>query len=60
LAAGVVNATPVARMSCVKALPSLSSLTLPTKAARAPKLATPAIVLAPEPPELSIAGPIEA
>ena len=29
-------------------------------AARAPKLATPAMVFAPEPPELSIAGPIEA
>ena len=32
------KATPAARMSCAKARPSSSSLTLPTKAARAPRL----------------------
>ena len=60
MASGVVNVTPVARMFWLNALPSVSSFTLPTKAPRAPKLATPAMVFAAEPPEISIAGPIEA
>jgi hypothetical protein len=47
-------------MSCVNALPSVSSFTLPTNAARAPKLATPEIVFAPDPPEICVEGPIEA
>jgi hypothetical protein len=45
-------------MSWRKISPSWSSRTVPRKAARPPKLATPATVLAAEPPEVSLAGPM--
>ena len=45
-------------MSWRKISPSWSSRTVPMKAARPPKLATPATVLAAEPPEVSEAGPM--
>src|SRR5205823_5171093 len=40
--------------------PNVSSLTLPMKAARPPSSATPTAVLAAEPPDISMAGPISA
>src|SRR5207248_754381 len=43
-------------MLCANERPSPSSLTLPTNAARAPRLATPTGVLAAEPPDISTAG----
>jgi hypothetical protein len=49
--------TPDARMSWMKTLPRASAAILPTKADRPPSAATPAAVLAAEPPEASTAGP---
>jgi hypothetical protein len=57
-AGGVSKSTPAARMSWAKAAPSWSSLILPTNAERAPNPATPTMVLAAEPPEISTAGPM--
>ena len=51
------NCTPTARQSWPKTLPSSSSLTLPMYAADPPNEATPHIVLAAEPPLISIALP---
>ena len=53
-AGGTSKATPVARMSCTNTSPSWSSRTLPMNAARPPREATPAMVLAAEPPEAAI------
>ena len=58
VAGGTSKSTPAALMSWVKTLPSWSSRTLPMKAARAPSEATPTVVFAAEPPEISTAGPI--
>ena len=57
---GVTNSTPVARMSWVKTSPSWSPATLPTKPARPPSDATPVAVLAADPPDTSMAGPMSA
>ena len=57
-AVAVSNATPMRFMSLTKLAPSLSFFTLPMKAPRAPKEASPAMVLAADPPELSVASPI--
>ena len=51
------NATPTARRSWPNTWPSSSSHTLPMYAARPPKLATPHIVLAADPPLISTAEP---
>jgi hypothetical protein len=60
LAAGVVYVTPVALRSWVKIAPISSSRTFPMKAARPPSEATPVAVLAADPPESSIPGPMAA
>ena len=57
-AAGVVNVTPAVRMSWPKIWPNWSSAVLPMKPAWPPNEATPTMVLAPEPPEISTAGPM--
>ena len=49
---GVLKMVPVADISSVKISPSLSSLTLPIKAAFPPNCATHANELATEPPDL--------
>jgi len=54
----VVNDTPTACMSCLKMAPSWSFFTLPMKAVLAPREAMPASVLATEPPEQAVVGPI--
>ena len=54
------NSTPAARMSWPNTAPSWSSATRPTNAALPPNDATPTIVLAADPPEISTAGPIAA
>src|SRR5688572_13448402 len=58
LAGGVSYSTPTERMSWVNTPPSWSSRTFPTKPAVPPNDATPATVLAAEPPEDSTAGPM--
>ncbi len=55
---GIGKSTPARRMSSVKRSPRWSSLTLPTKAARQPKLAAPITVLAAEPPETTVVSPM--
>ena len=52
------NATPTERMSWVKAWPKRSSATRPRNAARPPRAATPAAVLAADPPEASVVAPM--
>jgi len=47
-------------MSWANTLPSWSSATRPTNAAAPPNDATPAIVFAAEPPEISVPGPMAA
>ena len=47
-------------MSCVNTSPSSSAATLPMKAAALPSEATPAAVLAADPPEDSVPGPMTA
>ncbi len=54
------KATPMERMSWVKISPHWSSATRARKAARPPRAATPATVLAADPPEASVVGPIVA
>ncbi len=54
------NSTPAARMSWPNTVPRSSSATRPMNAALPPSDATPTNVLAAEPPEISIAGPIAA
>ena len=54
------KATPIDRMSWMKACPRASSATRPRNAARPPRAATPATVLAAEPPEASTVGPMAA
>ena len=51
---------PTARMSCQKTLPNWSSATRPMNAPRPPNDASPAMVLAAEPPERSMDGPMSA
>ena len=51
------NDTPTALRSWPNTAPRSSSLTLPMYAARPPKLATPHIVLAAEPPLISTGEP---
>ncbi len=58
VAGGETNSTPMALMSWAKTSPSWSSRTLPTKPARPPRAATPATVLAAEPPDDSVPGPM--
>ena len=48
----------MALRSWAKSLPVSSFFTLPMKPALTPKEATPAAVLAPEPPDTMIAGPM--
>ena len=60
LAFSVVKVTPAALMSWAKALPCVSSLTLPIKADVPPKDEIPTIVLAADPPEIIVVGPISA
>ena len=50
--------TPTASRSWAKRRPVSSSLTLPMKPARTPSDATPTAVLAAEPPEMIVAGPM--
>ena len=49
---GVSKAAPMPRISRAYSSPGSSPATLPTKTERPPKLATPATVLAAEPPEV--------
>src|SRR5262249_41763355 len=58
VATGVSYRTPVERRSCANTSPSWSSRTLPTYWARPPNDATPTIVLAAEPPDISMPGPM--
>ena len=53
-----MNVTPAARMSWPKTCPNWSSAVLPMKPALPPNEATPTMVLATEPPEISMAGPM--
>jgi hypothetical protein len=57
-AAGTVKSTPVALRSWLNRPPSSSFRTLPTKPVLAPRSAAPTAVLAPEPPDTIVAGPI--
>jgi hypothetical protein len=54
------NVTPAARMSWAKMRPNSSPATLPMKPANPPREATPTMLLAAEPPEISVAGPMAA
>ncbi len=54
------KSTPVARISRANTSPSRSSATVPTNAGRPPREATPASVLAADPPETSAEGVISA
>jgi len=56
--AAVRNSTFAARMSWLKIRPNSSSETLPINAPRPPNEERPTIVLAADPPEISIAGPM--
>ena len=58
IAGTVSKSTPKARIFWAKSSPSVSFRTLPMKAARPPSEATPAAVLAAQPPEMISAGPI--
>ncbi len=57
-AAAVLKVTPAARMSWRNTLPNSSFAVLAMKPALPPNEATPTIVFAAEPPEISMPGPI--
>ena len=57
-AGGVEKVTPAVRMSWPKTSPNWSLDVLPMKPARPPNEAMPTMVLATEPPEISMAGPM--
>ena len=58
LAGGVVKVTPAARMSWRKISPNWSSAVLPMNPDLPPNEATPTMVLATEPPDISMPGPM--
>jgi hypothetical protein len=60
VAAASGKVTPTASMSWAYRAPSWSSATRPRKAARPPNDASPARVLAAEPPDVSLAAPMAA
>src|SRR5512132_3208490 len=60
VARALTKVTPMAVRSWANTWPSWSSATRPMYPARPPKLATPTVLLATEPPDISMPGPIAA